>query len=166
MNSSALAPLSDRAQKTIGDPYLKVKLNAHTIAVLEMPYILEAIVLPARRLTPIPNMPPCVLGLTNRRSQILWVLDLPRLLDMATSPTIGQQHSAVIVKAGSTSVGLVVQQVEGVTWLQPGEVQPPLGQVSTTLLPYLQGCVLKQRDLFLLLNIEAIVQSPVLHHFS
>jgi len=45
-----------------------------------MKQVQKVLVLLPKRLAPMPNMPACILGLTNRRSRVLWVADLANLL--------------------------------------------------------------------------------------
>ncbi|HEY9835861.1 MAG TPA: chemotaxis protein CheW, partial [Vampirovibrionales bacterium] len=59
---------------------------------------------------------------------------------------------------------LIVQAVEGVLRLTPENIQPPLGQVSSGLVPYLRGCVLLDTEILLVLDAEAIMRSPLLHN--
>ncbi len=163
MNLSTLAPLSTRSPRTSGDPYLKLHLCARTPALLSMQHTQEAMVLPARRLTPMPNMPSSLLGLTNRRSRVLWVVDLAQMLGLPPLQTTVQQQSVVIIQVGAAPLGLAVHHVEGITWVLPETIQTVPDQLSTGLVPYLRGCVLQSNDLALVLDAEAIVQSPLLH---
>jgi positive phototaxis protein PixI len=172
MNTSALALHPQRSRKVSGDPYLKFHINSQTPIVFSMRHVQEALILPSRRLTPMPNMPPCMVGLMNRRSRVLWVVDLAQLLGLSTSHSLMQQYNfqynLVIVQVGLVPLGLVVQQVEGITWIQSDAIQSPIGQVSSALIPYLRGCILQQQEqrqeIVLVLDAEAIVQSPALQN--
>lgn len=162
MHTSALALPLDRSKKGLGDPYLKIQLDGQTSAIFNMQHVQEVVMLPVRRLTPMPNLPACLLGLTNRRSRILWIVDLARMLEIAVLPAATQQHSVVIVQVGAMPLGLAVRQVEGIVWVQSSMIQSPPGQISAPLVPYLQGCVLQQREISLVLDVEAIAQSSQL----
>ncbi|WAL60461.1 chemotaxis protein CheW [Thermocoleostomius sinensis] len=169
MNSSALVPSSkNSSRRTSGDAYLRFELCPQTSAVLFMRYVQEAMILSARRLTPMPNMPPCMLGLMNRRSRVLWVVDLAQMLGLAILDTNAQQYSLVLIQVGAVSLGLAVQRVEGIAWIDPNQTQPPIGQVLPSLLPYLRGCAVQQQehrqDILLMLDAEAIAQSPILRN--
>jgi positive phototaxis protein PixI len=170
MNPSALAQTrltSGRSQKT-GDAYLRFELYPQTSAVFSMRHVQEAMVLPARRLTPMPNMPACMLGLMNRRSHVLWVVDLARLLGLAALDTNVQQYNLIIIQVGAVTLGLAVQQVEGITWVELNQIQSPIGQIIPSLIPYLKGCALHQqeqtRSLLMVLDAEAVAQSSVFYH--
>jgi positive phototaxis protein PixI len=169
MNNTALVPQFTRSQKPSGDAYLKFHLAHQISAVFSMRHVQEALVLPSRRLTPMPNMPISMLGLMNRRSRVMWVVDLAQLLGLNLQTNLQQyklQYSLVMIQVGAVPLGLAVQQIEGLTWIVPDAIQSPIGQVSTALVPYLRGCVLQKQEqkqeLVLVLDAEAIVQSPIL----
>lgn len=168
MNTSALVRSSSPSNRTSGDAYLRFELCPQTSAVLFMRYVQEAMILPARRLTPMPNMPACMLGLMNRRSRVLWVVDLAQMLGLAMLDANTQQYNLVLLQVGAISLGLAVQQVEGITWINPDRIQPSIGQVIPTLVPYLRGCTVQQQEqkqeMLLVLDAETIAQSPILRN--
>lgn len=166
MNTSALVRLPSQPQrkKNLGDTYLKFQLGQQTPAVLSMRQAQEVVVLPHGRLTPMPNMSAHVMGLMNRRSRVLWVVDLARMLSLPFPETNVQHYDVVIIRSESASVGVIVQAVEGVVRLAPSDIQPPIGQVSAGLVPYLRGCVLSKEEILLVLDAEAITRSPLLHN--
>lgn len=172
MNISALAQTglaqTRRSQKTAGDAYLRFELYPQTSAVFSMRHVQEAMVLSVRRLTPMPNMPTCMLGLMNRRSHVLWVVDLARMLGLAALDTNVQQYNLIIVQVGTVTLGLAVQRVEGITWIEPNQIQSPIGQIIPSLVPYLRGCVIHQQEqsksLLMVLDAEAVAQSSILRN--
>ncbi|HBL13416.1 MAG TPA: chemotaxis protein CheW [Cyanobacteria bacterium UBA11162] len=157
-NALALLPQKTAQTKNQGDSYLKFQFGQQTPAVLSMSQAQEVIVLPPSRLTPMPNMPPYVLGLINRRSRVLWVIDLQGMLNLPAVPTNVQQYNIIIIRSGLASLGLIVQSVEGVVRLTPDCIQSPHGHVSSDLVPYLRGCSLQEREILLVLDAEAIMR--------
>jgi len=168
MNTSALVRSSSNSNRTSGDAYLRFELCSQTSAVLVMRHVQEAMILPARRLTPMPNMPACMLGLMNRRSRVLWVIDLAQMLGLAVLDANTQQYNLVLTQVGSISIGLAVQQIEGITWINPDRIQPYIGQIIPTLVPYLRGCTVQQQEqrqeMLLVLDAETIAHSPMLRN--
>jgi twitching motility protein PilI len=150
------------------ESYLKFRLEANVPAALAVRSVQEAFLLPARQLTAMPNMPAPVLGLTNRRNQVVWVLDLAQLLGIAVFDAATVQYSILLIQVGLVQVGLAVRQIEGMVKIAADAVQSPIGQMSLALLPYLQGCaLLKQgqtQEILLLLDAEAILQAPVMQN--
>lgn len=165
MTLLALPPQTNQTQTPPGDPYLRVRLDRQNIAILSMRYLQEILVVPVQRLTPMPNMPACTLGLINRRSRVVWAIDLACLLQMQSSGTQSQQYNIALVQAGNISVGLVVQNVEGIVRVCSDRIQSPVGTVSAGLVPYLRGCILQEQDIWLLLDVPAIAHSPILRSY-
>ena len=166
MNTSALALQWNRSQREFGDAYLKFQLSPHLSAVLSMKHIQEVLLLPSQRITSMPSMPACVLGLTHRRSRVLWVVDLAQLLGMVHQQTSIQQNNLIIVQVGSVPLGFVVHHVEGMTWFSADVIQSPIGQINASIVPYLRGYILQtqeqQQEAVLVLDTEAIAQSAIL----
>ena len=143
-----------------GESYLKFQLAPRVPAVFAAQVVEEATVLPASQVTAIPNMPPCVLGLINRRSRVIWMANLVRLLGMPVPDRPRQEYSMVIVKSGA-SLGLVVDEIDGIIHLPVSALRPPPSQANPVLLPYLRGCAVQADQLLLVLDAEAVLQSSV-----
>lgn len=149
------------------ETYLKFLLDPQTVAVISVRSIQEAFILPSRQLTPIPNLPAALLGLTNRRNQIIWVVDLAQLLGISMFDATARQYSLLLIQVGLVQIGLAVHSIEGMVRLSPELIQAPIGQMSVSLLPYLKGCAWQpqgdRQEIILVLDAEAIVQSPTLN---
>ncbi len=143
-----------------GEAYLKFQLAPRVPAVFAARAVEEATVLPPSQVTAIPNMPPCMLGLVNRRNRVIWIANLVRLLGMPVPDRPRQQYSMVIVKAGST-LGLMVDAINGIIHLPADALQPPPPQVNPILVPYLRGVAVQADQTVLVLDAEAILQSSV-----
>ena len=146
-----------------GDSFLKFHLEQQTPAILAMEQVQEVLIIPARRITAMPNMTESVLGLLNRRNRVLWVIDLARLLGLQPLGTNALQYNVVIIQAKQISLGLLVQEVKGVTHFMPDLIQAPTELVTSALIPYLSGCIFQEQELLLVLSAEAIVLSPTLY---
>ncbi|NJP11321.1 MAG: purine-binding chemotaxis protein CheW [Leptolyngbyaceae cyanobacterium RU_5_1] len=166
MNVSALTLRSKRSQRVVGDAHLRFQLTGDVYAVLAMQQVQEVLVLPAHRLTSMPNMPACVLGLMNRRSHVFWVVDLAQLLGIPGPSTNRQQYNIIIIRVGQVSLAVTVHQVDGMSWLSSNEIQPPPSHLTSDMATYLRGYVVQNQQVFLVISAESIVQSAVLHHHS
>ncbi len=153
----------DKPRKIVGDSYLKLRLSLEVSAVFPMRHVLEAMTLPTQQVTLMPNVSPCMLGLMNRRSRVLWVVSLAHFLGLPLPAIQPQQYSIVVVQVDVAPLGLAVHQVEGVTGIDPAIIQPPPGHISTKIVPYLSGCISQQQNIVLVLNAAAIIKSPLLH---
>jgi positive phototaxis protein PixI len=162
MSSPKITINSKPNPANLGDGYLKFDLNNQTAAVLSMKHTQEAIVVPVESITSMPNMPACILGLMNWRSRIVWVVDLPRMLNLESLDLRLRQYNVIIIRVESLLLGLVVQEIKGTTKFMPGDIFSPLGQVASSLVPYLRGCVEQEKEMLLVLDAQAIVQSSIL----
>lgn len=160
MDTPILVPQLNTVDPKLGDAYLRIQLEQQTPAILSMEYTQEVLVVPRDRIAPIPNMPKCVLGLVNRHNKVLWVVDLAQILNLQPLDTV-QQYHMVIVRVGKIPLGLVVQEVKAVMRFTADCIQSQTGLVTPSLAPYLEGCVLQQKEVLLVLNAKAIVHSPI-----
>ncbi|WP_138504908.1 chemotaxis protein CheW [Nostoc sp. PA-18-2419] len=162
MTSTKITITSKPVENNLADGYLKFQLNQQTGAVLSMKHTQEAIIIPVDSVTSMPNMPPCILGLMNWRSRIIWVIDLPKILNLESLDYRVRQYNAIVVRVESLLLGLVVQEIKGTTKFVADEIHSPIGQVASSLVPYLCGCVVQQKEILLVLDAQAIVQSSIL----
>jgi positive phototaxis protein PixI len=162
VESTSLTHSSTQNHSERLNSYLEVQLDDHNLALIPMQYIQEVIVVSRGKITPIPNMANCVLGLIDRRSRIYWVLDLAHFLEISYLPTQRREYYLVFVRVSDRVLGLAVQSVQGITKFTLEHIKSPLTSVSPSLMPYLQGCIFKQQDSLLVLEVFSIVNSPKL----
>jgi twitching motility protein PilI len=142
--------------------YLKFQLNQQTGAVLSIAHTQEAIVVPVTSVTAIPNMPACILGLMNWRSHIIWVVDLPKMFNLECLDNRLRQYNIIVIQIESMILGLVVQEIKGTTKFIADDLRSPVGQVASSLVPYLCGCVVQQEEILLVLDALHILRSDIL----
>lgn len=158
-NSQVSPPIELEENQRVDSSYLGFYLNDDTQALLLMKYAQEIIVVPQSRLTPMPNMPECVLGLLNRRSRVLWVVNLAQLLNLPAPNLIAQQYQIVIMHIDQVKLGLVVQSVKGVTHLSSKSHQELIESLSY-LAPYASGCITQKDETLIILEAKEIACSP------
>jgi twitching motility protein PilI len=161
---SSLTLSKNTLGQRLGESFLKLHLAPKVLAMLPARVVKEAIVLPSQRVTAMPNMHPCLLGLVNRRGRVFWVANLMQLLGVPMSDRSQRQYSLVIVQVGAVPLALQVEAIEGIVNLPSDAVQAPPPHVNATILPYLRGCVLQPDETILVLDAEAILQSSALQH--
>jgi positive phototaxis protein PixI len=149
-------------QKAVGDPYLKMQLTLLQSAVLPMAQAQEAIAIAPSRVTPVPNMPTCVLGLLNHKSRVLWVIDLSQFLGLPNQGLNTQQYNIAIIRLDKTLLGMVVPEINGVVRFDPKEMEPLRGEIEPSLAPYLSGCFIQGSKVLWVLDPKAIIQSSAL----
>lgn len=154
---------SSPLQEGLGDPYLKLRLSDSAPVALPMEAAREVIVVPVEQITPIPNMPNCLLGLLNQRSRVFWVVDLSSMLGYTGLMTNAREFNIAILQVGQVPLGLAVPTVQGVTRLPTDIIQSPIGMVAPSIAPYLRGCLPEEKEILLILDPDAIVNASVLH---
>ncbi len=177
MNASVLAHRQIQSEGTSGTACLSFQLNEQTPALFSMSQVQEVIVLSAQQITPMPNMPPCVLGLSTRRSRVMWLVDLAHMLLATPLPSNIRNYNVVIIRVAQISqqqnmlvstahnqalLGLIVPTMRGVVRFSPELIQTPKGHFAPGLMPCLRGCLLQQNEMLLVLDAEAIARSPIL----
>ncbi|MBR8837026.1 MAG: purine-binding chemotaxis protein CheW [Stigonema ocellatum SAG 48.90 = DSM 106950] len=162
MNSSKITLSTKQIHNKLGDGYLRFHLNRQTSALLSMKHTQEAMIVPFEAVTPMPNMPTCILGLMNWRSRIIWAIDLPRMLNLEYLDNRLRQYNVIVIRVESVLLGLVVQDIKGTAKLMPDDIRSPLGHIASSLVPYLRGCVIQEKEILLVLDAQAIVQSSIL----
>ncbi|MBE9010536.1 chemotaxis protein CheW [Pseudanabaenaceae cyanobacterium LEGE 13415] len=160
MKSSAIALRSIPEQ--LGQVYLKFDLGAKIPVVVPMNYVREAVSRSLQQLTPMPDMPPYVLGLMHRQAQVMWAIDLAQLLEVGSINAHLAAQDFIILQIGSAAFAIAVHQIYGSTWLSAEEIQPSLSHANGHFSHYLSGCVLKKQEVMFVLDAEAIVQSLTL----
>jgi positive phototaxis protein PixI len=145
-----------------GEAYLKLQLDAQSVILIPMQQARQVLQTPAERLSAIPNMPTCLLGLLNQRSRVIWVADLPQMLGLEPLDLDAQSYSVAVVQAGNLVLGLAVNVVAGVVRSESPINPITEGSAIAKLTPYLLG-TLKQEETFLVLDGRAILHSPLLH---
>jgi positive phototaxis protein PixI len=146
-----------------GERYLKFYLAEQVPAILAMEYVQEVLMIPARRITPMPNMPECVLGLLNHRNRVVWTIDLAQILSLQPLDTNIAQYNVIFIQAQQMTLGLLVSEVKSVTYFTPDLVQSPKELVTSALIPFLHGCIVQEQELILVLNAEVIFRAPALY---
>lgn len=154
-------PSIDQTARNVGHPFLRFRLVPDTLAVLPVQQMTEVITMAAHEIVPIPNLPASVMGVHNWRGEILWMVNLGHLVGLdplyqhATNRSI---HTAIVIHqtqlmpdrqpaaqaTADKKLGLVVNQVEDMEWLNPDLIQsPPPAAITPALVPFLRGFWLK-----------------------
>ncbi|MEM6253109.1 MAG: chemotaxis protein CheW [Cyanobacteria bacterium P01_D01_bin.156] len=177
MNVSALANRLKNPEVVSGITCLNFQLNEQTPALFSMSQVQEVIVVPSQQITPMPNMPPCVLGLSTRRSRVMWLVDLAHMLLSTPLPANTRTYNVVIIRVpqvmdqqnmllatahSQVLLGLIVPKVRGVVRFSANLIQKPRGRFSQNLMPCLKGCLLQQDEMLLVLDAKAIAHSSIL----
>jgi len=167
-------------QHSRGQLFLEFLVDAQTPAVIPIAQTQEVTLVSPQQLTPMPNMPPAVLGLLHQRRRVFWAVDLARMLQRQTFWGASREYTLLTLQIQprtqekSTSaapnqpyyLGLLVFAVKGRVWFSPEAIRSPVGDVPEHLIPYLQGCVDHQDQELLVLDVRAIAHASALQPLS
>lgn len=122
-----------------GELHLKFYVSSGEEFALPATGIKEVISPSPDRITPIPNVSPLLLGTLNVRGRVIWVADLGQFLGESISLNTDCSEIPVIaVEDQDTMLGLAVDRIDGMAWLDIEEIQMPTG-VPDSMAPFLRG---------------------------
>jgi purine-binding chemotaxis protein CheW len=122
-----------------GELYLRFYIPSHQEFALLATGIREVIELSPDRITPIPNASPLLLGTLNLRGRVIWVADLGQFLGEVTALNTDRAEIPVVaIEEQDTIVGLAVEEIGGMDWLDVQNLIAPVG-VPDTMAPFLRG---------------------------
>jgi positive phototaxis protein PixI len=155
--------LITKSLKTTGEMFLRLQLDDRTTAVVPMLQTQEAIVLPASRVSVMPNLPSPVMGLFNRRSSLLWLVDLPEIMGLAPLDRQVQSYDLALLRVDGISLAVAVRSILGVIRFEQSEISSSLGNLNPTLTPYLSGWISQEQESILVLDPAAIINAQILN---
>jgi purine-binding chemotaxis protein CheW len=114
-------------------------------------------IMPISKITRVPQAPECVKGLINLRGKIIVVIDLNRRLGF--SPKESDSLSRiVIVEVGDTTIGMLVNSVNGVLKLPLSSKEPTPDMIKSKInSEYLTGVGKVGNRLLILLNLARVL---------
>ncbi|MBD6618632.1 purine-binding chemotaxis protein CheW [Komarekiella sp. 'clone 1'] len=122
-----------------GELHLRFYIPSHQEFALQATGIREVIELSPDRITPIPNASPLLLGTLNLRGRVIWVADLGQFLGEASALNTDRAEIPVIaIEEQDTIVGLAVEEIGGMDWLDIQHLMPPTN-IPDTMAPFLRG---------------------------
>lgn len=126
-------------------------------------------IVPVSKITRVPQAPECVKGLINLRGKIIVVIDLNRRLGF--SPRENDSLSRIIiVEVGNTTIGMLVNSVNGVLKLPLSSTEPTPDMIKSKInSEYLTGVGKVGNRLLILLNLARVLgeeEIDELNHLS
>lgn len=158
------APVAPAVPVTNQQRCIVFTLNGTRYAVA-MENVLEVDTLPA--VTPIPNVPDWVEGVTNLRGEIISVVDLRRFLSLDAAEADRSQRLLVIKSHRSeVTTSLVVDRVIGLRSFPADAVTEPAAPIETNVAPFLAGVVEHEEGLLAVLNVERLIGCDEMRQFE
>jgi len=145
--------LAQRVTKESEEGFLEVLefRLAHESYALELRHIRE--VLPLRELTPLPGLPPFILGVIHLRGEVLSVMDLKRFFELPFKG-LTDLNRVIILESRTMTFGVLADVIVGVRRLPHGLIQPTLPTLTGIRADYLKGV---SEDGVIILNAERIL---------
>jgi positive phototaxis protein PixI len=115
----ALLPQLFDPQLLVGDRFLRLQVDpAGTTIAIPLEYIEETKTLNGDQITPMPNLPPYLLGLIASKGQVFWAVSLAHLWNLESGWQNRQQYEVAVVRLpeeteGENWVGLIVPKIRG-----------------------------------------------------
>jgi len=128
------------------------------------PHVTELDRVPA--FTFVPNVPDWVRGITNRRGDILSVVDTRTLLGIERLAAGTGRMLVVRLLDDSCSLGLLVDEVHQIVSVPPDEVRAPGPGLDGPLAPFLAGLVELDQRTVAVLDLDRFLRSPLLRQFD
>jgi positive phototaxis protein PixI len=117
-------------------------LTSQIQVMLPASQISEILNLEAGQIVPIFDVPPAMMGVCNRRGEVLWILDLAYLMGLEPLFTQNSRYlySIMVIRQQEKLLGLAVRQMGQLVVCNQAQIQPtPLNQVSPQLAFCLKG---------------------------
>lgn len=146
--------------------FLRLQLPGKVQAMVQTQQLTEILSLDISQVIPISDSGPAMMGVSNWRGEVLWLLDLGCWLGLeplyTQSLRLGKLNVVVIQYLGKT-LGLGVEQVEQMIWCDPSQIQT---SVEPDLSPELAACLqgywsVPGEDAVLVLNGDDIINGQI-----
>jgi len=118
---------------------------------VEMAHVADAAAL--RELTPVPGLPPFILGVVNHRGRIVAILDLRTLL-VPSDAKPAPRGFVVMAEAGGKSFGILADSIKGATALAVDDLGPAPAGLGPGLVRGVTA------DMIAVVDLEAVARDP------
>jgi purine-binding chemotaxis protein CheW len=133
--AGALAQEQAQASEAARFEVVEFSLASETYA-FEASFVRE--VYPLKEFTPVPGVPPFVLGIINLRGQILSIIDLKKFFDLPENG-LGQLNKLIILRNNQMELGILADNILGARSIERDALQAAPSTVSGIGAQYLRG---------------------------
>ncbi len=143
--------------------YFWVELESSLSLAIPLERTAEVVSFQWSEICPVPGIKPELLGVTNQRGQLLWVMDLNRLSGDSSSlkPSQGSRSTAIVLIKNNLRAAGVVAHLNGIIQLSLEQMTP---------LPLNQSCLTAQTQIddraVMVLDVDAVFQTLQSSNFS
>ena len=115
-------------------------------------------------ITPVPNVPAWLLGVTNLRGDVVSVVDLRAFLDLEAVDA--RDSRRILVARSPITTCLVVDQVDGMVRIPRDQLQAPDAAGRDKASAFIRGFYHGADQLTTVLDIEKLLESPEMRQFD
>jgi purine-binding chemotaxis protein CheW len=110
-------------------------------------------------ISPVPNAPSCIEGVTNLRGQVTTVINLRTKFGMPKKE-YDKDSRMMIIESGGRSAGAIVDSVTEVAMIPKADIEqtPELTKSNQQYLSYLRGIGKKEDKLIILVDLRELLQ--------
>ncbi len=142
----------------VQEPYIRFRLGAQEH--YGIPYTHVEEIMDAGSICPVPGSPGFVLGVRNRRGEMLAVLDLKEFFRPARDEDYAEDALIIVVRAQGMQAGILVNEVIGNDEYAASELDTPLPARGVRDLRHIRGIY---RGRVAMLDMESLFSDPVLN---
>jgi len=113
-------------------------------------------VLRVTEITPVPGVPPYILGIINLRGNVVTVLDARRRFGLEEKGP-DELSRVVIVETDDHVMGLLVDSVAEVVYLRSSEIEAAPNVGSDDTAKYIQGVHSRENELLILIDVARLI---------
>jgi purine-binding chemotaxis protein CheW len=113
-------------------------------------------VYPLKDLTPLPCVPPFVLGIVNVRGRVTPVIDIKKFFDLPDKG-LTDLHRIILVRGHGLELGLLADVIVGVRSIPVDSLQPSLPTLTGIRAEYLKGVT---AECLVVLDLDRILTDP------
>ena len=146
-----------------GDRFVAFAAGGTTYGV-RVPEIVEIARIPA--ITPVPQLPPWVRGVTNLRGDVISVIDLAALCGMDAMSLDTGRMLVARQETDDLTVGVLVDRVHEIAAIPADQIRQPTAPLEGALAPFVRGVCQRDTQTLVILDMAALLRSPDVRQFD
>ena len=167
-NSSAVAKVQASLDQLFksnivsGDAYIKFQLTTGVSALFAMTQVQESLIVKAKQITTLPNMPPSAIGAMNSRDHVFCVFDLAQLLGFSTRLNNSRQYQIIVLQTTTepqVNVGFAVANLQGISRFSQEQIYLSSENIVDNLHDRISGVVQQDENTIPILALDSILSS-------
>jgi purine-binding chemotaxis protein CheW len=156
-------PPGSEPERALQDRYVMFTVAGAQYAVQET-FVTELDRVP--KTTTVPNVPGWVRGVTNRRGDILSVIEIRGLLGLDRIAAVNERMLVVRLLDDSCSLGMLVDDVQQIVSVAAGDIRPPAATLEGPLAPFLAGLFEFNGKAVAVLDLDRMLRSEPVRQFD